>query len=184
MAAAAPALIGAKEALQAGAKVLTGDLVVFRGVIHRKREEVFYGPDLTPTGRLRKHTREVLEPVDVEFHVNPLGIGLGAAALAAAGLIGIIAWNGVKVGLPLGGEVQIFPGLKDTTTGALISEKLTPEGEILPTAPTGEKCQVLHDRWRALRADPFWWLNPLAVAELGAIEKDAGLLECAWLSNP
>ena len=185
MAGPATALVPVTKAVEGASKVLTGDLVVFRGKIHRRREQVFYGPDLTPkTGRLRKHTQEVLEPIDVEFHVSPLGIGLGAAALAVAGLAGIIAWNGIRVGLPLGGSVQIFEGFKETKTGQLITEKLSPEGEIPTTAPMGEKCQDLHDRWRALRADPFWFANPASVLELHAIEKDAGLLECAWLTNP
>ena len=61
-AAATPAVIPVTKAVEAASKVLTGDLVVFRGKIHRKREEVFYGPDLTPTGRLRKHAQEVIEP--------------------------------------------------------------------------------------------------------------------------
>ena len=178
-----PAARGASEAVQAVSKVLTGDLVVIKGKIYRPREIVTYGPDLTPkTGRPRKHTVEVFEPVELEVHVNPVGIGLGMAAVAAAGLLGIIAWNGLVLGVPTIGQVRIFEGFKETKTGKLISAKLDPDA--ISGMPGGDKCQVLHDRWRALRADPAWFLNPFSTFELGEIERDARLLECAWLSNP
>lgn len=62
---------------------------MFEGRIYREREETFYGPDLTPkTGRLRKHTRRVLEPIDLQLHINPASIGLGLLGLGA-GLFGL-----------------------------------------------------------------------------------------------
>ena len=94
------------KAVEAVSRVLTGDLVVFRGKVHRKREQVFYGPDLTPTGRPRKHTQELLEPVDVELHVNPVTVGLGALTLGVglAGLALAAWWSGI--GVRLDSEVE------------------------------------------------------------------------------
>lgn len=90
MAGVVPAVVGAEEAAKAVSKVLTGDLVVIRGRIYREREEVFYGPDLTPTGRPRKHTAKVLEPVEVELHVNPITLAAAGAAVGV-GLLGLLA---------------------------------------------------------------------------------------------
>lgn len=202
MAAAAPALIpatiGLKEALKEGAQVLTGDLVVFRGVVHRKREEVFYGPDRTPKTRaLRKHTREVLEPVDVELHVNPLTllVGTGAALVGAVGAT--IAWHGLKLGIPgiAASEVQVFRGLKDTLLGKDLTAwylkrriiasggtpvsahtNLTPEEiqEVLETQVGDAECQLLNREWaKAHRAGRF--------AERDEFLRQARERGCPWV---
>ena len=99
--------------MEAVSKALTGDLVVFRGKVHRAREHVFYGPDLTPTGRLRKHTQEILEPVEVEAHVNLLSLGVGAVAVGAVGLAAYLAWEGLTLGTPLG-PFRVINGLKES----------------------------------------------------------------------
>ena len=152
MAAAAPALIGAKEAFRAGAKVLTGDLVVFRGQIHREREEVFYGPDLTPTGRLRKHTRKVLEPVDVELHVNPASIGLGLLAVGAAAVgISLAAWW-AGLGVEIDPEIQDTIEANKATIRGLEGQLANLEGSIQTCIA---QCNFLYAeaRFRERRAD-------------------------------
>lgn len=113
--AATQAVIPVTKAVEAASKVLTGDLVVFRGKVHRKREVVFYGPDTTPkTGALRKHTQEILEPIDVELHINPVTIGLAGVGAGVVGLVGYVAWHGLSIPAPLGGAIGLIPGLKDS----------------------------------------------------------------------
>ena len=88
--------------------------MVFRGQVFREREEVVYGPDLTPKTKVpRKHTRKVLEPVDVELHVNALSVGILGAVGVAAGIAGWVLWEGLAASTPFGG-VQLFKGLKTT----------------------------------------------------------------------
>ena len=167
MAGPAAALIPVTPAVKEAVKALTGDLVTFRGQVFRK---VTYEVD--------KEEQEFLTPVDYELHVNPISVGLGLAGAAAAVVLGLIAWHGLTVPT-LTGPVTIFPGLKSTEAGQRLGEKFLP-----PPTPKGESCGELHDRWRRLRADPFWFLNPFVVGELRAIESDADLLECAWRANP
>ena len=90
MAAALPAVIGAEKAVKAVSEALTGDLVVIKGKIYREREIVTYGPDLTPTGRLRKHTAKVQEPVEIEAHINPVTLAVAGTAVGV-GVLGILA---------------------------------------------------------------------------------------------
>ncbi len=93
MAVAAPALIGAEKAVEVVKEALMGDFVVIRGKVYRERKEVVLGPDRTPTGRLRRRTVKIHEPVDLEIHLNPASLGIGAAALAAGAIgVGVAAW--------------------------------------------------------------------------------------------
>ena len=85
-----PAGRGATEAIKAVSEALTGDLVVIKGKIYREREIVTYGPDLTPKGRPRKHTAKVLEPVEIEAHINPVSLAVAGAAVGV-GALGILA---------------------------------------------------------------------------------------------
>ena len=167
MAGPAAALVPVTPAVQEAITALTGDLVTFRGQVFRKVEYEVEGEKVS-----------FLAPVDLEVHVNPISIGLGIAGAAAAVVLGLIAWNGLA--LPsLTGPVTVFSGLKGTELGKKLGEKYLPD----PT-PAGASCAVLHDRWRALRADPYWFLNPAVIAELRAIEHDAAVLDCAWLAAP
>ena len=100
---AGPLIVGKAAGDVAGevSQVLTGDLVVIRGQVFRAiRRQVPTG-ELTPTGRPAMVTQEVLVPVDVEAHVNPLSIGLGLAGLGIG--LGALAlgawWAGIGVGL-------------------------------------------------------------------------------------
>ena len=104
----ATALVPVTKAVREAVRPLTADLVVFRGQVFREREETVYGPDLTPkTKQPRKHTRKVLEPVDVELHVNALGVGILGIGAIAAGIAGWLLWDGIA-----GPGFQIFRGLK------------------------------------------------------------------------
>ena len=168
MAGPATALVPVDTTVREAMKALTGDLVTFRGQVFRKVEF-----------QVGKEKQAFLAPVDVELHVNPMSLGLAAAGLGLAGLAAWVIWNGLSLPTPFG-AVNLFPGLKDSELGESIKEKITPP----PDMPDTGACQVLHDRWRALRADPFWFFNPAVVAELTAIEHDAQVLGCAWLANP
>ncbi len=98
--AAAP--IVASKAAGDVAKALTGEIVRIDTQYFRI-QEIGKG----------KNKQEILISIDVEVHVNPLGILLGVGALAATAIAATIAWNGVKVTGPLGAEVQVIKGLKD-----------------------------------------------------------------------
>ncbi len=63
-----------------------------------------------------KNKQDILIPINVEAHVNPLGIFMGAAALGIAALGSVIAWNGITF-RALGGEFTLLEGLKDTLPG-------------------------------------------------------------------
>ena len=81
------------RAVEAVSKVLTGDLVVIRGQVFRTIRRRVPTGELTPTGRPQMVTQEVLIPVDVEAHVNPLSIGLGLAGLGVGlGALALGAW--------------------------------------------------------------------------------------------
>ena len=172
------AIAGGEKALAAVGKAVSNDLLVIQGRIFRK---VIIEPARRKT-KTRPAQKEifVLEPIDLEAHINPVAIGLGALGLGAAALAAWVAWNGIKVGVPTIGTVTVIPGIKDTARGQRFAEEHLPP----PPPPTGNSCQDLHDRWRNLRSDPIWWLNPFKIVELQAIEHDATVLGCAWLANP
>lgn len=107
-------MIPVTKAVREAIQPLTADLVVFRGTVYREREEVVYGPDLTPKTKVpRKHARKILEPVDVELHVNALSVGILGTVAVAAGVAGWVLWEGLSASTPFGG-VQLFKGLKTT----------------------------------------------------------------------
>ena len=114
---AAAALIPAGEAAKEVSSVLTGDLVTIKGQVFRAIRRRVPTGELTPTGRPAMVTQEVLVPVDVEAHVNPLSIIIAAGVGLAGVLAGVVAWHGVRVGVPAVGEFSLFKGLKDTTMG-------------------------------------------------------------------
>ena len=97
LATVAPEALLAKVAADKGTAVvkdvLTGDIAVVR---------VSY-----PRGTKRKP----LPPVEVEYHVNLVGIGLGAFLLALGAIAVGIAWNGIQT---FGGGLR---GLKDSAPG-------------------------------------------------------------------
>ena len=154
----------ALEAVEAASKALTGDLVVIKSQVFRKIVEKARVPTgkMTPTGRVAMTTitRETLVPIDLEVHVSPLGIGLGAAVLAVAGLAGIVAWNGITLPAPAG-PIQIFPGFKDTGVGLEFSKRVgawierhpasLPEGFITEVSITAtDQSQIPCDQARVL----------------------------------
>ncbi len=87
------------------AKAATGDLVTIRGVIYRQVQDPNH-PEV-----------KFLEPIEVEAHVNPVSIltGLGIGAIGALALT--IAWHGINIPSPLGGAIELAPGIKDTGFG-------------------------------------------------------------------
>src|SRR3990167_10251623 len=101
---------------QAGrvAKAISQDLVVINGRWLREVRMKVPPPPGSKKGS-RSRTVKVLEPVEAEFHVNPVSIGLGALALAAAGGLAWVAWNGLSLPTPFG-PVQVFPGAKESPT--------------------------------------------------------------------
>lgn len=101
------ALVPVDRAVRAGLKALTGDLVTFRGQVFRLVEY--------ETGEGEKHA--FLAPVDVEVHVSPLTILLGLGAAAIGAVASTIAWNGLAIPAPLGGAIQLVPGIKDSALG-------------------------------------------------------------------
>ena len=108
-------------------------------------------------------------PLAVEAHINLLAIGAGLVGAGLAALFGIIAWRGVKIG-----GFEVFGGIKQA-----LAERRE-EKEDVQAANT---CADLEARWVALRSDWIWFLKPWVVVELQAIEHDARLLGCAWLTG-
>jgi hypothetical protein len=96
--------------------ILTGDLVVIHGHIYRKIKSRAATGKTTKTGRPQYKTVEVLDPIDIEGHVNPMSLMIGGIALAGAALFAAIAWYGVKVPTLLG-EVTVIHGVKDNILG-------------------------------------------------------------------
>ncbi len=87
-----------------------GDLLTIEGNVFRQIED--------PNDKKRK----ILVPVKVEAHVNLVSIlgGLGAGFIGL--LAATIAWHGVDVPSPLGGAIQLIPGIKDTGLGKDLSD--------------------------------------------------------------
>ncbi len=106
MAVAASAVIPVAKAAGEVSKVLTGDLVVIKGQVFRAIKRRVPTGELTPTGRPQMVTQEVLVPIEVEAHVNPLSIGLGLAGLGIGlGALALGAWW-AGIGVKLNPEVQ------------------------------------------------------------------------------
>jgi hypothetical protein len=88
-------------------KVLSSDLLTIKGRVYRKiivREPT---GKLTKTGKAQYRKREILEPVDVEARVNPVGIfaGLAAGAVGVGLLVGKL-----ELPSPFGGGVTLYEG--------------------------------------------------------------------------
>ena len=97
----------AGETASAVSDVLTGDLVVIRGEVFRTIRRRVPTGELTPKGRPQMVTQEVLVPVEVEAHINPVTIGLAAAGIGA-GILGLALaswWSGI--GVKLDPQVQV-----------------------------------------------------------------------------
>ncbi len=76
--------------------------MVFRAQVFRKVEYEVGGKKV-----------EFLTPIDVEAHVNALGIGLLGAVLVAGGIAAWLLWDGLAGATPIG-QVQLFRGLKES----------------------------------------------------------------------
>lgn len=102
MAGPAAALIPLTEGVRKASTALTADLVVFEFTIFRK---VSYEVD--------GEKREFLTPIDVETHINALGLGI-LGVVATVGALGAwVLWNGLVAPAPAG-PIKILPGLKDS----------------------------------------------------------------------
>ena len=68
---------------------------------------------------------KVLIPVQVEANLDPFevakGLAVGVLAVGAAAVAGVVAWHGLDIPAPLGGAIELVPGIKDTGLGKDIS---------------------------------------------------------------
>lgn len=105
---AAPlAVLSATEKLAAA---VSNDILVLNGRLYRT---------------VRVGRKKVLEPVDVQLHVNPAGIGLGLLSGAIGLFAADLAWNGVHFAIPYGPEIDIIKGLKSSPYWQGVVEKWT-----------------------------------------------------------
>ena len=118
-----------------------------------------------------KKKREVLVPISYEFHINPVSVGLGAAAIGAAVGLGWLAWNGISWTFG-----TIVPGLKESDYWQGTIGKLTRGKAGKDTNPAlSGGCSDLQDQYRKLNVfnDPLGFLR----SQVKAAAKQAG---CAW----
>src|SRR3990167_3088585 len=100
------------EVIQGVVKVLSTDIVTFKGKVYRRiRKRIPLEKDgvvlLTPKGRVRMVKVETLEPIDIGLNLNPIGIGiLGILGAATA----FVLFGRVGGALPFGGEFTIYEG--------------------------------------------------------------------------
>jgi hypothetical protein len=104
---AAPLVVA--SAAEKVVQAVSNDIVVLEGKVYRT----------VKIGR-----KKVLEPVDVQLHVNPVGIGAGILATAIGLFAADVAWNGIHFGLP-GLEFDIIKGLKESPYWQAVVGKLT-----------------------------------------------------------
>lgn len=135
------AVVPAGKAIEEVAKGLTGDFVVIGTRVFRQIETKERVPTggLTPTGRpaMTTITKVHLEPIDIEAHVNPLSI-LASAGLAGLGILAAtVAWHGVDLPAPLGGAVELVPGIKDTGLGRDLAKRFESWQSRHPPRPPG-----------------------------------------------
>ena len=119
---------------------------------------------------VKEGRKKALVPVRVRVGVNPLNLITAAAAGLAGVLAATVAWHGVRLPSPLGGDITIFPGLKDTQFGTDINrwyerskvrrsggeivesskEVLTPEEiqDLLIEQIGDTTCQLLNREWQ------------------------------------
>ncbi len=91
-----------EEAAKEVSKAVSNDIAVFRTKFD------------VETGKGRKR---VLTPVEAELHLNPVSILFAAAAGLAGALAATVAWQGVSIPSPLGGQITLLEGMKDTGFG-------------------------------------------------------------------
>lgn len=101
------------QGIQTAVKVLTTDLVVLRHRWYRRIVLRVPTGKLTKSGRTQYRREERLEPLDVEFHLNPVGLaalGIGAAVVGfvAFGRINTIFGEAYKG--PLADEFDAWKG--------------------------------------------------------------------------
>ncbi len=94
-----PAIVS--KAAGEASKALSGDIV--------RIDTQFFRTQTIGKG---KGKQEILVPIDIEAHVNPLNLFTGMAALGVAAVASVIAWNGITF-RALGGEFTLLKGLKD-----------------------------------------------------------------------
>lgn len=138
-------ILGVKEAASGIGKVLTGDLVVFKGQVFRTIERKVSTGTFTRTGRPRMKSEQILVPIELEAHINPLGIALGAGAVGLAALLGVTAWHGISLPSPFGGSIQFIPGLKESVFWRNLATKLAIEasGGTIRESQTGVTVEEL-----------------------------------------
>ena len=119
----APLVLAAAPAAQAVGKALTGDIVRFSGKLYRRttRKEPVVNKQgqvlLTKKGRVRERTVQVLEPLDVDIHVNAVSLlaGAGAALLGAIAFYGVGPFKGIQA--ERSGEAPVGENLLDLLSG-------------------------------------------------------------------
>ncbi len=100
----------ATEILGQAVESAKGDLLTIEGNVFRQIED--------PNDKKRK----ILVPVKVEAHVSPISLLGGLAAGLLGTLAATIAWHGINIPAPLGGAIELMPGIKDTTLGKDLSD--------------------------------------------------------------
>ena len=121
----APIVLAAAPVAQAVGKALTGDIVRFSGKLYRRttRKEPVVNKAgqvlLTKKGRVRERTVQVLEPLDVDIHVNAVSLlaGAGAVLLGAIAYYGVGPFRGIQ--RERQGEEPVTEGLLDLFSGLL-----------------------------------------------------------------
>jgi hypothetical protein len=86
--AAALAVVPAKKGGEAVWKAMTGDILTINGSLYRRIKRREPTGKLTPTGRTAYRTVEVLEPYNMDLHVNPVTMAVGAGVAIAALAVG------------------------------------------------------------------------------------------------
>lgn len=121
------------------AKAATGDLVTIRGRVYRQVQD----PNNPKV--------QFLEPIDLEAHVNPVSIltGLGIGAIGALALT--IAWHGLNIPSPLGGAIELVPGIKDTELGKNIAQTYTRYRQRKDSEAAAKLAQTLPSRCSSAR---------------------------------
>lgn len=167
---AAAAAKPASEVVQGVVKVLSTDILVVKHRFYRRIRLRVPTGEFTKAGRERYATVERLEPIDLEAHVNPVGIGV--LALGAT-ITGFFLAGRIRVASPFGGAVDLYKGpfadWLDDWIRKTREERAAEEGRGGPS-----ECEDLHARYVQL-------LSLGAPVELLRLVWDkAKRLGCAW----